>query len=457
MRKPRNTSQWVAHFSKLDCAKTLKRLSTNLGSPVLDLESDPAEVARKRLLDSWDSIYIPGPLEIELMLEMVQISLAHACQWYPDDESFLGTIYGQKISMRPAVPICLTGLSGVGKSALRRALVSMFMPPSPFISVAQDHGDFPWVPIRTALIQHAESPSGVLRALAEKDFPNRSLDRAALDLMYRTGTCFNLLDEMQSLTLGDTARAMVGKVLLKTLNLGIPMLYICNFSLGHRLKKMHHELRQAFLGNLRVLPPSSPTSKEWMGYLKAMGDAAPGVLGFDVGAHSVPLWNYTAGLKRNLQRLLGECYLAARKVGNAEIAWSTVENVYESPRYFASREEVEALMAHAATGKKISRDLMCPFDDDANQSDYHDALRVAQRGRFVNNVGRTALNAAEGKALESFKREADGKPKSVARVEPVAPVGPSKTKKRASKSLNSSDLIATANALLQASGRNKGS
>jgi hypothetical protein len=441
---PRTGSQgpWVAHFEKLRKVSTLEALVRRIPAPVHGLNDLPVEVACKRLFAVLEDIYIPGPAEINLLLQMVERALAHAQQWYPDGRTFLRNIYSTTLDMPSAVPICLMGLSGVGKSALQRALCKIFEPKTALITVADDHSQFPWAPLRLALIKRDQSASAVLKSLCARSFPNSINVEATGDWLYRTGACMLVLDEMQYLTHGERSRIMVLKLLLLVAGLGVPMLYICNYSLVHRLLKLPHESRQAVLGELRLLAPSLAESAEWLAYLKAIQDALPDLFGFDLLKNAVPLWNYVAGLKRNLHRLLVAAYRGMRNAGTAVITWEMVEAAYKSSYYFAARQEVEALITHAVTGKRISRDLICPFEVDSN-SEYEAALKDLQRQVFVGAVEQAALSKAEKQALAAVKKEAQPK---APKVLPVEKVVRSKAPKRP---VTSSSLVDAAKAWLK--------
>lgn len=398
-------------------------MTTCAPEPLQGLNLQPVEVACKLIFDAFEEIYIPGAVEIGLLLQMVEMALAHAQQWYPDGRTFLRNIYSESIEMPSAVPVCLTGLSGVGKSALRRALCKVFEPPSSLITVADDHSEFPWAPLRLALIKRAQNSTAVQRALSGR--PYVSIE-ATGDWMYRTGDCFNVLDEMQYLTHGESSRAMVLKVLLTVAGLGVPMLYICNFSLCYRLLKLSHEARQAVLANIRLLPPSLPESPEWLAYLAALQATLPGIFGFSLVSCARAIWNYTAGLKRNVHRLFIAAYRLMRKDGATTITWKMVEAAYESSYYFASREEVELIIAHAATGKIVRRDLVCPFEMESNE-EYKRVIKDLHRQIYAQAVGHTALNKSEKDALAELKVQSEPKaPKQSPRQE-ASPEKPGKT------------------------------
>jgi len=144
----------------------------------------------------------------------------------------------------------------------------------------------------------------------------------------------------------------------------------------------------------------------------------PDLFGFDLLKNAVPPWNYVAGLKRNLHRLLVAAYRGMRKAGTAAITWEMVEAAYKSSYYFAARQEVEALITHAVTGKRISRDLVCPFKVDSN-SEYEAALKDLQRQVFVGAVEQAALSNAEKQALAAVKKKAQPKAPKVLPVENV--------------------------------------
>lgn len=175
--------------------------------------------------------------------------------------------------------------------------------------------------------------------------------------------------------------------------------------------------------------------------MKCVKAALPNLFGFDLVKNEAALWNYAAGLKRNLQRLLSAAYRAMRKVGAAVMTWAMLEAAYSSSHYFAARQEVELLMSHAATGKRIPRDLICPFEIESNQ-EYKSALKDLQRQAFAGAVEKTALSKAEKDALAAVKKQAQPKAPKVLPVEKVVRA------KVVKGPFTSASLIDAANALL---------
>lgn len=434
-------SEWVTHLKGLNSGKTLRKLTTNFADPQLGLHHHPTTVAREKLKSAWSSIYIPDPLEIEIMLEMVQMALAHAEEWYPDAKTFLSNIYTEKVEIPSAVPCCLMGLSGVGKSALREALRRAFAPPKKLIVASEDHGEFPWHPIRFASARFARTLKEILFALLGGEYPHTNIVKGTGIRLYQSGACLNVLDEMQFLTTGLTSRAMVSNVLLTIAGLGIPMLYICNYSLVHKLLKTPNEIRQILLPRLRLLSPSLPHSDEWVSYLQALQSSAPEIFDFDLVAHKIPLWNLTAGLKRNLQGLLQEAYIYARGRQAKKISWAMIDPVYRSDQYFSARNEISALISYAASGKRISSDLICPFDAEVDGA-YKSTLSLGQRANFHIAVNNAVLTNEEKIALNRIKAEAEPK-QSISASEPL-PAGP----KPEPTPETAKSLVAAANALL---------
>ncbi|MGJ7537556.1 MULTISPECIES: hypothetical protein [unclassified Variovorax] len=424
-------SPWTSHLRGIKTIGDIARM-VRVGAQALSgLGDAPVEVACRRIEAAWDAIYIPSESECRLLLEFVEVALAYANEWFRTKKAFLGTIFSGAINIPPVFPFCVTGLSGVGKSALRRALERLFTPPASTIAVSDEYEPFPWIPMRSALIENGPQSTLVFAALAG---PGSKLKQTMVECrgsMYRSGACFAVLDEMQFLTHGEDARAMAARLLLSAASLGMPLAYFCNFSMVYKMLKLPHESRQRLLARLRLVTPCSPRDPLWAEYLQELQAAVPGLFAFNLVDRATELWNYSAGLKRNLQQLLKESFRASRRVGETSVSWSTVESTYLHTDYFSTREEVEQLLAHAMGNTKIKRDLMCPFASPSN-NEYQAALRSLLQQRFGKAVEDSVLNEAEKKELAKIKsdlspvpaaqrRRADPRPRTAGAAAPAEP------------------------------------
>jgi hypothetical protein len=123
--------------------------------------------------------------------------------------------------------------------------------------------------------------------------------------------------------------------------------------------------------------------------------------------------------------LLVAAYRITRRQGRSQICWFDIMAAYKSDWFTASRQDVEALISHAAQGGSIRKDLMCPLPTSAlgeHLQAYESHLREARTAIVAASVLHASMNAHEAVAIATIVQRAralDGvEPESAAKKAP---------------------------------------
>jgi len=109
--------------------------------------------------------------------------------------------------------------------------------------------------------------------------------------IYRRGCCLIAIDELQFLTQSEQANVLVCQVLLAVTYVGVPMVFISNYSLCHRLLKRPPEAIQRLLTRPLILVPDLPDSDDWRNLLAEYQKAVPNLFIFSFVDRAKDLWN----------------------------------------------------------------------------------------------------------------------------------------------------------------------
>ncbi|MNH24568.1 hypothetical protein D3C79_845080 [compost metagenome] len=90
-------------------------------------------------------------------------------------------------------------------------------------------------------------------------------------IVHRHGVSLLLLDETQHIVKGQ-GTAVVTDILLTLARIGLPMIYLANYSLLHKLMGRNQEDTQRLLIRPRIMLPDDPAGLDWKAYsLNASG------------------------------------------------------------------------------------------------------------------------------------------------------------------------------------------
>jgi hypothetical protein len=229
-----------------------------------------------------------------------------------------------------------------------------------------------------------------------------------------------VLDELQFLSRSDGASVNVANLIAEFLELGIPLSYVCNYSLGHKLKARHQEDTDRLLLHPDLV--GTPSDEHWAKVVAEFLNVCPELFEIDAKLHAAEFGRLTAKLYRLLGTLLGEaCRLAWANGIIRPVTMADVRAAVGSRGYARPRETVEdlKLLPFSVAVRKRRRDLVCPFEDltsalpadrtsspketmRPNQSpaavhQYESAIHAPGR-QLLRDLNRPAANSGEGES-----------------------------------------------------------
>lgn len=404
---------WADRFLRFNSIDIIKKLSARPAIALKDLDKDPTRVACDKMEMELEEIFVPTQRSCEILLELVEMGLSHAQQFYSGKRAFITRIYKTQMDFSPRKPIMLTGLPGVGKSQLSKALIRMLGSESA-IKIDSDHAPFPLVSARRIVINDSQkSVTAILRPLSGVDLnsseakkSNWKLQESCMRWQYQSGTCLILVDELQFFTQSEKANVLVASLALQFSYLGIPNVIVCNYSLLHRLMKRPSAERQRLLANPIALMPDHFDSEDWEMVLKEYQTALPGIFEFCFIKYKKEMWSYCAGIKRELVKLLILAYKQNRRKGLVTVSWEDVQKAYKSFEFTAAREDIELLISGQAENNKTKLDLWCPLVLPLTMTNaYTKALNESRMNQVAKAAVHASLNQSERKNLATYASE----------------------------------------------------
>jgi hypothetical protein len=416
---------WTRRYEEALLPGAIKERGQRRGAAVEDLAALEIEVACRLLELALEAvILITGQLEAVIRRE-IERALAHARLVYSEPRAALRAGYSSALFDEALMPTFITGLAGVGKSWLRRA-IGRILSGRRTISIDPSHPSVPLVDYVESVIRQQPSVPAVLKPLASPEVASGRAKMNQGDLpaecarwLRLSGVCLLGVDETQFMAQSDRATALITRTLLALAEVHVPWFVVANYSLVWKLRNRPSEAQQRLLSRPVVILPDPPASADWHALLAEYQIVFGEVLDFTLVNHCVELWNFCAGLKRELVRLLVLSYRVARLAAATRVEWRHVENAYGSGEFSVSRSDIEMLIAHAGQGGKLRKDLQCPFVGDeikASFAVYSDQLRAARQASVARASLEAAMNAQEKSAIEAIKSAEQPPPPPPARV-----------------------------------------
>lgn len=392
--------------------------------PLADLELLPPQLGAELLAERLKSMYLPNEFSLHFIKEMIGLAYLHNLKLFSSEAGYAAGVFNP-----PEVevsPICLTGLAGVGKSqtiaALRRAM------PAP-LELTADMFDG-----KVELASHwyasargkASGKQLLLDFVHGSDHEGRGGNLAKLLVLCRRranrdGVCMVVLEETQHINTGSGA-SKVTDILLTMAAIGMPMIFVSNYSLVHKLLGRNSEDKQRLLSEPRIMLPEQPQSLDWSDYV----DECIRLTGGRVKAGKIEfaseLYRFTFGIKRLAVQLLKLAYLECRAVGRKQIELDDLLQAYRSSAYTSSAREVEELNLQVIKygSSKAHKDLQCPFDLPTDFKTNVVSFSRADRDKRVQaKVFESSATQAERAVLKRITLPEEEKPAKRNRREPV--------------------------------------
>lgn len=382
----------------------IRRLITVHPDPLIGLEELSPALAAERLSEALKAIFLPNQFSLDFIKDCIDRARSFSTENFSSDQQYQQRLYHPPEN--EAFPICLTGLAGVGKSQTISALMKVMPGPAPYTS-AHYHEPHNLISYWYASARGKAGGRQLLEDFLGGDATGVRANTSKLltecrRRVNRDGVSLMVLEEMQHQSTGQgVARAT--DILLTMAGLGVPMIYVANYSLGHKLLTRNSEDKQRLLSEPRVMLPDHPDSKAWEEYVRECIRVSGRRVSADPGALAHELYRSTFGIKRLAVQLIKLAYLEARAVRRYTITLEDVNIAYLSAAYSSSRDDVEELIRISVEKKKTGArsDLRCPFPVPV-PSNVLNFTKEDRAKRVSEKVFISSLTAEERKSFEQL-------------------------------------------------------
>ena len=412
---------WSDRYRNVLSEREIRRRATVRGEVADGLHEMPIGVACLQLELALEKVLLLTEQGVQVMISLIERALAHTLLVHTDPKAILGKGYSGAVRHATEMPTAITGLAGVGKSKILEALNKVLSGRSR-VYLDSHHPSIELTDFVGRAVGTEKTPKGVLVDLATDPALKRAnarnseykgrwtesdLIKECARKMYLTGTCLFGIDELQFLAHSGPA-TLLTRLLLGMCHIRAPWFFMSNFSLIDALLARPPEVRQRLLARPVVIVPDVPSSHDWLALIDEYNIVCAQILEFDLRERAVSLWSLSAGIKRKLVLLLVGAYRNASLQGRQKIRWSDVEAAYLSISYAASRDDVEALIAHAGQSVKLKAGLRCPLSV-ATLGDQFEAytrtLKEARLAELARSAIHASANAQEREAIADLEQK----------------------------------------------------
>lgn len=409
-------SPWTLPFERLLTKADLSALTTvNVGA-LTGLDTLPAESASEVLMDHLEQLFIADQQEVAWLRRALGVCHAHAIKFYPSIKSVAERLHAPRLVLSPnPLTQMTTSLAGWGKSKLADALIRLVQFPESF-EVGHSLPPQRIVGVVRLRLEGKTSRAALWNALADaagfpQDYKSSKDDETEQirRQLYMAGVMLIVVDETQ-FTAQSSASNLIAKNLHCLRELGIPIIFIGNFSLGHKLLKRPQEDQHRFLKEPEILFPEAYDSKSFQNFLHGLVDAMGGILAIKPEVDAKLIHWYTGGIRRLVCELVVLAYFQARRAaasrGTKALTLNDLTSAYGSEKFVTKRGEVEMCRDYLVLGTKPKgrKDLWCPFPlSEDRKKNWADLARSIHQTEVSNAALQASATPDEIRGMEAMQ------------------------------------------------------
>lgn len=311
------------------------------------------------------SFYTVTPQIIHLVQEVCGIGSAYLKSTYTDLYTFQAKCNTESlISKDPRTATAVTGLGGVGKTQLLRAVARLVTPEGAQFECP----NLPAYPVQGMWILTmvaGMSMATLLEFYVAGGGDLKAILKAAAKRAFTNGVGLISLDESQFITATQQGHAKAAELLMRLTYIGPPFVYAANFTMINKLRLRPNQERDRLLSNVIVQYPEEYGSDAHQSIvtdqLVVLSEAVSGDSAISAKNHAHEIHNFTYGINRKSAILLTHAWQISRERGSSIITMDDVRRAYQSDKFSSHRVEVEILKSQSIGRRMVREDLWCDF------------------------------------------------------------------------------------------------
>lgn len=311
------------------------------------------------------AVYTATPQTIRGVRKFCGIGLDYLKATYNNPIDFVAKCNQENlVPADPRSATALTGLGGVGKTQLLRAISRLVTP----VAAQFECPGLPVYPVQAMWILTMVSGLSLRNLLEPLVGSGGSLSAmliAAAKRAFTNGIGLSGLDESQFITLTEQGHAKAAGVLMRLTYMGPPLVYAANFTMINKLDLRPQQEKDRLLSNVTTLYPEAYGSDAFQSILSdqlvVLAEAVSSDSSISAKNHAHEIHNYTYGINRKSAFLLKFAWEISRERGSSILTMDDIQSAYNCAKYTSHRNEVEILKEQDNNKCIVREDLWCDY------------------------------------------------------------------------------------------------